>query len=99
MTITKYNTHKNRDLDHLNTQVKKVLAFSLDFLVVEVTEVSTACHGAQTTLSVLGKDLDSLDGVYFFFACHGAQTTDLNSLDGVCVYVYILHLPLLDGYI
>jgi hypothetical protein len=69
MTITKYNTHKNRDLDHLNTQVKKVLAFSLDFLVVEVTEVSTACHGAQTTLSVLGKDIDSLDGVctYFFF--------------------------------
>jgi hypothetical protein len=40
-----------------------VLDFSLDFLVVEVTEVSTACHAALITLSVLGKDIDSLDGV------------------------------------
>ena len=33
---------------------------SLDYLVVEVTEVSTACHGAQVTLHALGKEQDAV---------------------------------------
>ena len=44
------------ELEELNSHVKKVLAFSLDFLSVEVNEISSACFGAQTTLSQLSKE-------------------------------------------
>ena len=47
-------------LDALNDRVKKVLAFSLDFLVVEVTEVSTACASTQATIASLGKDKETI---------------------------------------
>ena len=52
----------------MHEHVKKALAFSIDYLVVEVSEVSSACHGAQATISKLSKDLDSLDDEHRPFA-------------------------------